>query len=249
MAQDAFPGGPAPQTPEVFAPGFVSAGDFEFGGVYTPDMTAFYFLRRPAGGRNALMVTKKKGGVWETPVALPFVGEPSFSLDGNTLHLGSRAATRTRSGWSEPQPFAAPFGGLPIMRMTVSSRGNYFFDQRSEAGGISVGRPGQQSPERLPWTAGPYAAHPFIAPDESYLIWDVRRGLGGSDLYISFRKADGAWGPALNMGDKINTASNEMFAVVSPDGKALFFCRYEDFDHGDIYWVDAKLIESLRPQQ
>lgn len=251
LAQNAFPNGPAPQTPEVFAPGFISTNDFEFGGVYSPDMTEFYFLRRPPSGRNTLLVTKRESGVWRQPTALPFVGEPSFSPDGNTLHLGSRYAKRTAAGWSEPKPFDLPFGELPIMRLTVSSRGNYFFDQQSETAGIAVAKPGQQSPERLPWAAGPFAAHPFIAPDESFMIWDSDRagGHGATDLYISFRMPDGTWGLPVNMGDKINTASSEMFASVSPDSKTLFFCRYENFDKGDIYWVDAKLIESLRPKR
>ena len=83
------------------------------------------------------------------------------------------------------------------------------------------------------------------------MIWDSDRagGHGATDLYISFRMPDGTWGLPVNMGDKINTASSEMFASVSPDSKTLFFCRYENFDKGDIYWVDAKLIESLRPKR
>jgi hypothetical protein len=37
---------------------------------------------------------------------------------------------------------------------------------------------------------GKMTAHPFIAADESYLIWDSERegGFGESDLYISFRQ-------------------------------------------------------------
>ena len=54
---------------------------------------------------------------------------------------------------------------------------------------------------------GEWKAHPFIAPDESYLIWDDERegGYGDNDLYISFRQQDGSWGAAINLGDKINT--------------------------------------------
>jgi len=35
---------------------------------------------------------------------------------------------------------------------------------------------------------GKYNAHPFIAPDEAYIIWDGERdsGYGDTDLYISF---------------------------------------------------------------
>ncbi len=90
------------------------------------------------------------------------------------------------------------------------------------------------------------------------MIWDVERedGYGGSDIYISFRQEDGSWLSAINMGDKINTALQESGASVSDDGKYLFFSRGEwklredgsTYWVGRPYWVDAQLIENLRPQ-
>lgn len=58
------------------------------------------------------------------------------------------------------------------------------------------------------------------------------------------------------MGDKINTALQESGASVSDDGKYLFFSRGEwklredgsTYWVGRPYWVDAQLIENLRPQ-
>ncbi|MFC6978023.1 hypothetical protein [Microbulbifer taiwanensis] len=101
--------------------------------------------------------------------------------------------------------------------------------------------------------SGKMTAHPFIAPDESYLIWDSKRdgGYGGSDLYISFRQEDGSWGPAINMGEKINSDKWDAYASVTPDGKYILFNRGidDDNDNVDIYWVDAQVIEALRPKQ
>jgi hypothetical protein len=92
---------------------------------------------------------------------------------------------------------------------------------------------------------GKYSAHPFIAADESYLIWDTERedGFGESDLYISFRHKDGTWGKAINLGEQINTNAWEASGYVTPDGKYLFFNRGHD-----LYWVDAHFIEALRPK-
>ena len=81
-------------------------------------------------------------------------------------------------------------------------------------------------------------------------------GYGGSDIYISFRAKDGSWVPAINMGDKINTAFDESGAHVTDDGKYLFFSRgewkvREDGSTnwvGKSYWVDAQIIETLRPK-
>jgi Tol biopolymer transport system component len=117
---------------------------------------------------------------------------------------------------------------------------------------------------------------PFIAQDESYLIFgsvDRPGGFGGCDLYISFRKEDGTWTQAVNMGEPINTEANEFCPNVTSDGKYLFFTSrrrrleglhptnpitYEEKmnmvnspgnGEGDIYWVDAKIIDVLVPNE
>jgi len=105
--------------------------------------------------------------------------------------------------------------------------------------------------------SGTWNAHPFIAPDESYIMWDGERegGYGESDLYISFKMEDGSWSEAINLGDEINTEVDEGGPVVTPDGRFLFFSRVVAPGEGDAwpdvdtYWVDAGLIEALRPNQ
>ena len=47
---------------------------------------------------------------------------------------------------------------------------------------------------------------PFIAPDESYLIFIRRVPESGLDLFISFRE-NGSWTEAKNMGDGVNSRS------------------------------------------
>ena len=87
-------------------------------------------------------------------------------------------------------------------------------------------------------------AHPFIAPDENYLIFDSenRPKEGKCRLWISFHKKDGTWTVPKNMGSKINKKAG--YAMLSPDGKYLFFSA-----EGNIYWVDAKIIDVLRPEE
>lgn len=88
-----------------------------------------------------------------------------------------------------------------------------------------------------------YEADVFIAGDKSYLIFcgDRPDGLGRGDLYISFRKADGTWTKAKNMGNTINTTGHELCPFVTADGNYLFYTSNQD-----IYWVDAKVIDKLR---
>ena len=89
---------------------------------------------------------------------------------------------------------------------------------------------------------------PAIAPDERYNIFVSDRPGGfsrESKLYISFRKKDGTWTKAKNMGKIIN-AGGAYGPRGSPDGKFLFFFsrRSGITDH---YWVNAKIIEELKP--
>jgi hypothetical protein len=88
-----------------------------------------------------------------------------------------------------------------------------------------------------------YEADVFIAYDESYLIFCGGRpdGYGKGDLYISFKKEDGAWTAARNMGKEINTEEHELCPFVSRDGKYLFYTSNKD-----IYWVDARIINRMR---
>lgn len=81
-------------------------------------------------------------------------------------------------------------------------------------------------------------AHPSISPDGSCLLFDVK---GGNCMYVCFRTKDGAWGEAINP-TKHGFDPMAGGACVSPDGKYLFFHL-----NGDIWWVDAQVIEDVRP--
>ncbi|MBZ4410700.1 Xaa-Pro aminopeptidase [Myxococcus sp. XM-1-1-1] len=76
---------------------------------------------------------------------------------------------------------------------------------------------------------------PWIAPDESYLIFSALRrpdGLGRYDLFLS-RKVDGKWEPARRLCAGINTRDSEYNHSVSPDGKWLYFSSTRPFS-GDV---------------
>ncbi|MBU8923108.1 MAG: hypothetical protein KOO63_14915, partial [Bacteroidales bacterium] len=91
-------------------------------------------------------------------------------------------------------------------------------------------------------------AHPFIAPDESYIIFNSPRpgGKGEADLYMSYRQKDGSWGEVINL-EALNTPYGDWGATVTRDGKYLFFTRNMT-GQGDIYWVRADFIEEMRPE-
>jgi len=252
-------------TPEAFAPGIVSTEYYEYSGTFTPDMKEFYFIRN--GGKHkksTFVVFQYKKEQWVESVVSKRVGQPMFSSDGKTMHLGGRYMERTKTGWSDLKHLEVPFkdsSDMFIMKLSSSANGTYYFDTYNKNNPNFPIRYSRlidgkyEKPKALSnaINMGTQLNHPFIAPDESYLIWDAKRkdGYGDSDIYISFRQQDGSWGDAINLGDKINTGAWEAAASVTPDGKYLFFNRNmgtSNYENVDIFWVDAQIIETLRPK-
>ena len=132
--------------------------------------------------------------------------------------------------------------------------------------------------EKLPANVncGKTQFNPFVAPDESYLIvsvWGREDSIGSVDYYIVYRNDDDEWSSPVNMGARINTpGAKEYSAFVSRDGKYLFFMSTRkpvnedpgndtysmkglerihntpENGNSDIYWIDAGIIEQLRPE-
>ena len=253
--------------PELFGPKIVSPeGNFE-GGRFSPDMKKFYFSRKYGKyKKRTFFVIRYENNSWanETETDITY---PRYSKDGTIMYKGNKYRDRTETGWSELKSLGAPFTDMHIMGISFSDKGTSYFDQFSRKdtiGAISYSRlingeyePRQKMGKEI--NTGAWIAHPYIAPDESYLIWDVVRknGHGQADIYISFRAKDGSWLPAMSMGDKINTELQESGAHVSTDGKYLFFSRGEEkvrkdgstYWVGSPYWVSAQVIENLRAKK
>jgi len=107
---------------------------------------------------------------------------------------------------------------------------------------------------QMPENLGPiinsehYEGDVFVAPDESYMIVSIygrEDDIGDGDLYVSFRNPDSTWSPPKSMGPGINSDKRDFCPMVTPDGKYLFFSS-KRLGVGDIFWVDAAVIEALR---
>ena len=253
-------------TPEIFAPGLVSTEQRDGSGFFTPDMKEFYFTRKNDKENIwSLIGYKFENNRWHKASVVPRVGRPIMSTDGKTMHLGKQYIERIGDGWSEIKSLGSPYEEIRIMRLMSSSKGTYVLDEGTRDGNgvlrysrLIDGKRENPMPFGKEINTGKWNAHPFIALDESYIIWDGERdsGFGDNDLFISFRQLDGSWGEAINMGDKINTEAPENGANVTPDGNYLFFNRNTGVGEvnknagvgdGDLYWVDAQIIETLRP--
>jgi len=260
---------PPGMTPEIFAPGIVSSsGAMEYGIAFTPDGKEVYFNRNGVG----VMVCTWTGTGWTAPVKAPFIkkykgGSVHIMYDGKRMlmdrHEGLKegetsgiwALQKTEDGWDNPL-FLIASG----MRATSTLDGNIYttdvtgFRKESKDQGVIakyvISDSGYQraaDPDGGVNTENS-EAHPFIAPDESYIIFDSSRpgAKGKNDLYVCFRLPNGSWSQAFNV-TLLNTAESDWCATVSPEGKYLFFTR-NGTGNGDIYWVDLEIIEALRPK-
>jgi outer membrane protein OmpA-like peptidoglycan-associated protein/tetratricopeptide (TPR) repeat protein len=90
---------------------------------------------------------------------------------------------------------------------------------------------------------------PFIHPDGITLYFTSRghEGMGGADLFMSRRQADGTWGKAINLGYPINTPGDEIGIYVTADGHWAYFASEQPDTKGlmDIYKFE--MAENLRP--
>lgn len=179
----------------------------------------------------------------------PFItsdGKRMFFISGRPLTDSTSKKTKnfdiwvmdkTASGgaWSEPQNLGKPVNSEASEYFpTLTNNGTLYFGSRRAGGkgGVDLYRSkfadGKfQEPENLGDAINTQfdEYEPFIAPDESYLIFmaDSRPdGLGGYDLYISYNE-NGKWTKAENLGAPINTTANELSAKMSRDGKYFFW--------------------------
>jgi hypothetical protein len=66
-------------------------------------------------------------------------------------------------------------------------------------------------------------------------------------LYISLHDTNAdTWSEPVYMGDTINANSTDRFPVISPDGKYLFYTRYNGSNSMDVYWVSTRIVDRFR---
>lgn len=260
----------------------------------------FYVTANNRNLQYIIIQVKSGDGVWLPPEVASFSGaysdyRPYFSPDGTRLFFSSIRPVpgdtaqnsshdiwfveKRGESWSEPIHLGEPINSIgPEINPAVSSSGTIYFQTKYEDDrGFDIlfarmDSNGYSPPHKLPPNINTQydEGGPYIAPDESYLIFHSNRpgGIGRSDLYISFRQNDGTWNGPFNLGSPINSAESETIPFLSADGQYLFFTSfiswgsdtfkgktYEElmrlYGHpkngaGTLYWVKADFLEKLR---
>ncbi|MGZ8536841.1 MAG: TolB family protein [Flavisolibacter sp.] len=261
---------------QIFAPGILSTDALEHSApAFSPDgKTVVWTIMKMPSYQMRLLEMNFSNNKW-SPAHVPSFSDttinevdPNFSADGNTLYFSTDRkvhsswqgtntlwyVNKTKDGWSKAKPLDTNLYKKDIYASSIANNGNRYYTvgpQGSPDWNIfTTDNSGKSSPLPPHINTKGYEDGPFIAPDESFLIFESDRPIDKEsfiDLYISFRKKDGSWAEPVNMGPKINTQFAERFARVSPDGKYLFFGR--NTGNGfDIYWIDSGIIDELKKQ-
>lgn len=185
---------------------------------------------RKGYGSCDIFYSQKVNGKWTTPVnAGPQINtrnwetQPSFSSDGKTLYF--IRGTVTREGIKNPDIYYA----------TVGEDGKF-----GEAVRLSdvVNTPFKEESV-------------FIHPDNQTLYFssEGHPGMGGLDIFVSRRQADGSWGKPVNLGYPINTVTDENSLLVDANGKLAYLASEREGGFGGLDIYQFELPESVRPEK
>jgi len=286
---------PPGMKPELFAPDLLTAGGDVSSITFSPDgMELCYFIWTPGGEsltepkgpfqQMFILYSRIENGYWTEPKEFSFAHDrkqcyPFFSPDGERIYFVSWRSgqgptmfvEKSNGELSQPQNIFLKNDPKTGFVSVAANRNLYFFNfirYRFENGEYTL-------PEKLNIPESDLGCHhPFIAPDESYIIFDfpnAEDSFGEEDLYISFRDKNDNWTEPINMGEGINTMHRDKRAFVSFNGKYLFFSSNRIGEsklpgetmtltdlkqlmhkspvngYENIFWVSAKVIDDLKP--
>ena len=243
---------PPGETPEKFAPGIVSTPEDEYAFEISASGKEMVFARK-----GLIMIAEQNAdGTWRGPTVAPFSGkdidgECCFSPDGAKIFFSSRRplpgakmaanvwiSEKADGVWGKATPFGKLSSPKTIHALSIAANDNIY-----DSGLVRFEfREGRYLPAEA-LTPPIDGMSPFVAPDESYIIFSRRPpGRRDPDIHITFRKNDGTWTAPVSLGDGINSPRMEGSSFVTADGKYFFFTR-----QFDVYWVSAGFIDKLRP--
>lgn len=226
--------------------------------------------------KEFLFVAQWDGEQWPEPQLLTFSGFPEdvdpgaafVSADGKKLYLTGCGWSRDSScdlyvsEWTEGQwsmPRRLPEGintGSWESQPCMSSDGKelYFVSRRSGNADIYCAKRNMDGtwgePQNLGEPINTKGAEmaPFLHPDGHTLYFssDKHIGMGGFDLFMSRRGADGEWQEPVNLGFPINTDGDEINFFVAADGKTAFISSQREGGMGGYDMYTFQLPEEIR---
>ncbi|MDD2196719.1 MAG: tetratricopeptide repeat protein, partial [Bacteroidales bacterium] len=166
---------------------------------------------------------------------------PVISGDGKTMaftteekfYQSINISKKVNGKWEKPTNITLDLmvdGNCSTLSLNYNATELYLFKDDNHDGNIYVSNfsDGKWSPMRKlneNINTESYETHASVSSDGSKLYFASNRegGFGDLDIYVSHKDEMGNWGPAVNLGENINTQFNENTPFITNDGKTLFF--------------------------
>ena len=260
--------------PEIFAPGIISInGRYEHGISFSPDLEELYFGANYENQDPSIYFSKLEGKKWTNPKRANFtkgkkIGEmhPFVNPNGTIIHFAAHDAftlphhkesvktwfvKRLGNSWSDAKQLDSPINDDFVFYSNEAKNGDVFYTNMSKRKMYYAPKINDKYPEV--YEVGTGGFHGFISPSQDYLLVNARNKENDnrkSDIYVYFKKKEGEWSKAINLGGEVNSNFSETCPSITPDGKYLFFSRYnEEGGLSNLYWVSTEVIEKLRSNQ
>lgn len=223
-----------------------------------------YSITSPPYKFSVLLSMRFDGNQWSNPYVLPFSGlfkdsDPYLSPNGAYLFFSSNRPIKGNSPnkdfniwyskkendvWTEPKPLDEIINTTNYEYCpAVANNGNLYFcsDKPSGIGDSDIYfselKNGVYSEPRClpePINSKQSEESPYIAPDESFIIYKSYReeDFGNGDIYISYKDPSKGWTNPLNLGEKVNSKNFDSSPFMSSNFEYLFFVsnRIEPYD-------------------
>lgn len=264
---------PPGSTPEIFAPGLISVeGRYEFGVSFSRDMKEMYFTVLDVidgiQGKTAIFYSQVEGQKWIRPKKADFTKGvmnyellPHVSLNGDRIYFSAGAevgskksgvwyVVRNKDNWSKAKKLDLPFSLGRVSDFNQGPHGDIFLTKMSEKK-MYYSESNNGDISDIKALDIEFGVHGFIAPGGDYLLVNAQikedENRNDHDLFVIFKEKDNSWSKPINLGTSVNTNYSETVARITPDGKFLFFARYnEPGKLSNIYWVSTKVITQLK---
>lgn len=98
------------------------------------------------------------------------------------------------------------------------------------------------TPIKVPNTEDYSIAHPCLSNDGKLLFFtaNLPNGYGGTDIYMSIKKADGTWSEPQNLGNQINSSADEITPYYHSEDGNLYFASNRTGGMGGFDIYEAK---------
>ena len=270
LANRYFDQKPPSLTAKIFAPDIISIkGRYEISISFSPDLDEMYFAASKKDQDPGIYFSKLKDKKWTPVKKANFTKgrkdsemDPFVSPNGKRIYFRAQDSdyvdpkiwyvNRLENSWSNAIQLDSPINDDDVFYPNQAKNGDLFYYNIPRRKSYYAPNKNGKFPEAHELEIE-FGIHAFISPSQDYLVvnaWSKENKQRQSDIYVCFKKQDGTWSKPVNLGSEVNSNFLEVVPSITPDGKYLFFSRFnEESTTSDLYWVSTEVIENLRPQE